>query len=100
MTRRVVVRREAKFELGAAWDWYEARHPGLGDELIRTFESTIASITRNPFQFPAIYGAARRATVGKFPYSLIYTVSADANEIVVVSCFHGRRNPKRWQDRI
>lgn len=100
MTRRVVVRPQAKIELGDAWDWYEARHPGLGDELIHAFEETVASLLRNPFQFQAVYGTARRAMLGKFPYGLIYTVSPRTDEIVIVSCFHGRRNPKRWQDRI
>jgi toxin ParE1/3/4 len=70
----------------------------LGDELLHTFQRTIESIVRNPFQYQLIHGKARRANLGKFPYGLIYTVSD--REIVIVSCFHGRRNPKRWQDRL
>jgi plasmid stabilization system protein ParE len=45
-----------------------------------------------------VHGEARRAVLRRFPYSVIYAVRED--EIVVIACFHGRRDPKRWQDRL
>jgi len=98
MTRRLVVQPQARLELAEASDWYDAKDKRLGDELLQPFQRTIESIVGNPFQYQVIRGKARRANLGKFPYGLIYTVSD--REIVIVSCFHGRRNPKRWQDRL
>jgi plasmid stabilization system protein ParE len=98
MTRRLVVEPTARLELGGAADWYDVNNPGLGSEFIRAFEAVSAAILRNPFQYQAVRGKIRRAPLRRFPYSLISTVSD--NEIVIVYCFHGRRDPKRWQDRI
>jgi plasmid stabilization system protein ParE len=35
--------------------------------------------------------------VRRFPYSVFYRVEAD--RIVVLAVFHGRRNPRIWQAR-
>jgi len=35
--------------------------------------------------------------VRRFPYGLFYQVEAD--RILPIACFHGRRNPLRWQGR-
>jgi len=48
--------------------------------------------------YPIVFSNARRAVLRRFPYSLIYVESGD--DILVVACFHGRRNPRRWQDRL
>lgn len=98
MTRRLVVRPATRIELAEAADWYSAINPRLGDEFLRAFEAASAAITVNPLQYQVVYGNARRVQLARFSHSLIYTVSDD--EIVIVSCFHGRRHPRRWQDRI
>ncbi len=98
MTRVVVVEPRARLELAEASDWYDAQDKSLADELLHTFAQTIRSIVENPFQYQIIRGKARRANLGKFPYGLIYTVSDD--EIVIISCFHGRRHPRNWQNRL
>src|SRR5262245_20932570 len=98
MTRRLVVRPTARIELAAGSDWYDSKKRGLGAEFVRAFEGASAAITDNPFQYPIVYRNARRAPLGRFPYRLIYTVSDD--EVVIVSSFHSRRHPRRWQDRI
>ena len=98
MTRRLIVRPVVRTELAEGSDWYSAINPKLGDEFIRAFEAASAAITKNPFQYQVVYRNARRVRLARFSYSLIYTVSDE--EIVVVSCFHGRRDPRRWQERI
>jgi len=40
---------------------------------------------------------ARRVGVRRFPYGLYFIV--EDTRIVVIACFHGRRNPRRWQLR-
>ena len=98
MIRKLVVRPQARLELAEASDWYDEQSKGRGDELLRAVETSIQKIMRNPFQYQRLYRDARRARLGKFPYGLIYTVTDD--EIVILSCFHGRRDPKRWQRRV
>jgi plasmid stabilization system protein ParE len=96
MTRRLVVRRQARLELAEATDWYDARDVRLGDELLYTYDRAIQAIMENPYQYQRLIGSYRRVPLGKFPYGLLYTVSE--TEIVIVSCFHGRRDPRRWQE--
>jgi len=98
MTRQFTVRPQARLELAEATDWYDEQHRGLGDEFLHAFKTTTDSIMRNPFQYQIVHGQARRARLGKFPYGLIYLVSS--SEIVIVSCTHDRRDPKRWQRRL
>jgi plasmid stabilization system protein ParE len=97
MSRRLIVRPQAKYELAAASDWYDKHDKRLGDELLREFEAAVERILENPLQYQRIGRRVRRVGLGKFPYGLLYTASD--REIVVASVFHGRQNPKRWQRR-
>jgi plasmid stabilization system protein ParE len=93
----LVVRPEVEAELSEAAEWYEVRAPGLAAEFLRAVDACIASVVRNPFQYPVVHEEKRRALVRRFPYALIYV--ATEQEVVVLACLHGRRNPKRWQQR-
>jgi plasmid stabilization system protein ParE len=98
VTRRLVFRPEADFEINEAAEWYEARGQGLAVEFLRILDACIESIRRDPLRYPVVHGEVRRAVLRRFPYIVIYAVRED--EIVVIACFHGRRDPKRWQDRL
>lgn len=50
-----------------------------------------------PEIFPVVHRQTRRALLRRFPYGLYYRIVDD--QIVVVACMHGRRNPRRWQSR-
>jgi hypothetical protein len=36
--------------------------------------------------------------VRRFPYGILYVF--DQNIISVIACFHGKRDPKSWEDRL
>ena len=94
---RLVIRPEAERELLEAQAWYELQSPGLGFEFARNADAAIANILRNPYAFQQIEGEFRRAMVRRFPYRVIFLASA--SEILVVSCFHHRREPVSWSER-
>ena len=96
MNRQLVFRSQAELEIAEAADWYEARERGLGSEFRRTVEACVASIQRNPHMHPKAYGIYRRASLRRFPYGIFYAVTNA--EIVIVSCYHARRDPKGWRD--
>lgn len=98
MTRQLVFRPEADLEINEAAEWYEAREQGLAVEFLRVLDACIESIRRSPLLYPVVSGEVRRAVLRRFPYSVIYMVRED--EILVIACFHGQRDPKRWQDRL
>ncbi|MHB1273880.1 MAG: type II toxin-antitoxin system RelE/ParE family toxin [Rhodanobacter sp.] len=95
---RVALRPEAVAELTEAIDWYESRAAGLGSEFLRSFEASVAALQRNPQLHPKVWAEARRATLRRFPYGVIYVEDADA--ILIVACMHFRRHPRQWQARL
>jgi plasmid stabilization system protein ParE len=60
-------------------------------------EATVEAIPEHPLQFPVVYRSRRRVGVRRFPYGIFFEVQEQ--RIVVIACFHGRREPRRWQSR-
>jgi plasmid stabilization system protein ParE len=94
----VLVRDAATADLAEAADWYEQRRGGLGVEFLRAARALLAAIGRAPFQFPIARGAVRRARVRRFPY-VVYFIP-DPTRVVVIAVMHGRRDPRRWEERV
>ena len=97
MTRRVIVRPEAEREIQDAFDWYEDRSEGLGAEFLRAADACLAGVQRDPLAFPKVHKAVRRVLMRKFPYALFYLIEEES--IVVVACFHAKRDPIDWLRR-
>ena len=97
MTLPVVWIPEADAELKEARAWYDNIRPELGDRFAVAVEETVDAVAEHPLQFPVVYRGRRRAGVRRFPYGIFFEVQEQ--RIVVIACFHGRRNPKRWQAR-
>ena len=55
-------------------------------------------IKGNPLQYQRVFKDRRRAVVARFRFNLIYYLTED--EVVIVACLHGHRDPRRWMDRI
>ena len=98
VSRRLIVRPEAEAEMTDAFDWYEDRVPGLGSEFLLCVDAVFSAIVRSPEQYPRVHRVVRRALVRRFPYEVFFV--EDAERLVVLSVFHAKRNPKRWQERI
>jgi plasmid stabilization system protein ParE len=92
---RLVFRQQAELELIDAQIWYEECAPGLGLEFARAVEASLAQALRMPLAYPRNEGDFRHVMTRKFPYSLIYAVEAD--EMIVISCFHHGRRPRSWK---
>jgi toxin ParE1/3/4 len=92
-----IIQPEAEADIAEAGDWYERQVPGLGTDFILAVDRTLAAIRQNPLQYQTVWRQFRRAGVVRFPYSIIYRASAE--NITVVACLHGRRNPKLWKRR-
>jgi plasmid stabilization system protein ParE len=88
---------EADADLQEARRWYSDIRLELGERFALAVEATVNAIAENPLQFPVIYRERRRAGVRRFPYGIFFEVQE--HRIVVMACFHGKRNPKRWQIR-
>jgi len=97
MSRKLIVRPEAEGEAFEAALWYEERSPRSGANFTKAFRSALSKVVENPLQYLTIDEDMRRAPVGNYPHGLLYAVSDD--EIIILSCFHGRRDPAIWRKR-
>jgi len=88
----------ARAELEEAFDFYEDRRLGLGDELTADYESAVAKILRNPTIGRRLTGDVRRWPFHEFPYALIYQIRQDS--ILIVAVAHFRRKPGYWRNRL
>jgi plasmid stabilization system protein ParE len=95
---QVIFTPPARAELLDAQDWYEARHPGLGMRFREEVEAAVLRLRENPHQFPIVFRDVHRARLRKFPYGLFFRVEISA--LVVIACFHGSRDPQRWERRV
>jgi plasmid stabilization system protein ParE len=97
MTPRFVFREEAYAEVVDAKEWYAAQAPGLDLEFARAVDAALATVARFPEGFPLIDRDIRRVLLRRFPYQLLYYHEGD--DLVVLACFHHRRDPQSWRSR-
>ena len=98
MTRRLLFRPQVATDIAEAIEWYATRRPGLEVEFRGDFQTTLAAIERNPLQYQVVERGIRRASLRRFPYGIMYVVSDQ--ELLIVACLHGRRNPAQWRGRL
>ncbi len=98
MSYEIIVRPEAAREVQEAFDWYEEKSEGLGLEFLRAADACLAGIKRNPLVAPVMHQETRRALLRKFPYALFYIVKEE--RIIVLACFHVKRDPADWMRRV
>ena len=98
MNYQVFISPEAEFDLEDNYKYYESQNTGLGSEFIRAIDASLSLIQRNPFAYPCVYRKVRRKLIRKFPYGLFYVIKDEM--IVVVACFHVKRDPKQWKKRL
>jgi plasmid stabilization system protein ParE len=98
MTWDIIFRKAARKEFDEAYDFYESRKEGLGEEFAQCVQVELKSLEINPKVHAKIYKEARRAVVKRFPYCIYYIIRSE--QVHIVSVFHTSRNPRKWQSRI
>lgn len=80
--------------------YYESQSPGLGGEHLDEFAQVIQRLLAHPgpLRFRLVREPDLRiAPMARFPYQLIYRVSAD--EVHILAVAHYRRRPDYWLER-
>jgi toxin ParE1/3/4 len=92
-----ILRAAAAADVEEAYDWYEAQREGLGDEFLAAVQAALESILNHPEAAPIVHRETRRVLLRRFPYGIHYRLIDE--EVVVVACFHAKRNPRLWSTR-
>ena len=98
MAADLILAPEAEQDIAEAYDWYEGRRPGLGEEFLSCVDACIAAIARMPEKHPLVHENYRRGFVRRFPYAVFYE---HVRERATVYCiFHTSRDPQKWRQRL
>lgn len=98
MIEHVTFTPEADEDVAAAYEWYEGREPGLGEDFLRCLEACVLTVQRHPQLYPVAVDEFRRALIRRFPYEMFYEV---ANEnLFVYAVFHCSQDPAKWRERL
>ena len=89
---------EVEQDLREAYNWYQERRVGLGEEFLTCVDACIQAICRNPEMHAVIHKDYRRGLVRRFPYSVFYEYSG--NSVTVYCVFHNSRDQAKWRQRL
>ena len=98
MNYNLIIQPEAEYDIQNAFEWYESQNPGLGSEFVRAVDACLSGIGRQPLAYQVTYKQVRRVLIRRFPYVILYIFEQDT--VFIFACFHAKRNPKQWLDRI
>ena len=94
---KLLVRPAAAADIEEAHRWYERQRVGLGEEFLTAVDATLQDLAAHPAAYAVIHRETRRALLHRFPYGIFYRLY-DEN-VIVIACMHGRRDPERWTGR-
>lgn len=93
----VVFGDDARSELRAARDFYDAISPRLAERFAQAVAAAVGRIAESPATWPPVTPRVRRCLLDRFPYSLIYR--DDAVPLRVIAVMHHRQRPGYWRTR-
>ena len=98
MAAELIVAPEAEQDIGDAYEWYEARRDGLGEEFLSCVDACIQAVCRMPEMYEKVHKDYRRGLVRRFPYAVFYEYSGQT--VTVYCVFHTSRSPEKWRRRL
>jgi len=96
---KVVITKNANFDLLEISDWYNAKNKELIWVFLKDFKEKVKNISENPFACEIRYESFRIAYLKKYPFGIHYFYNEEGNLIEIYSVFHTSRNPELWKDR-
>ena len=90
MKYELVIRGQAKADVGRAAKWYERQRDGLGREFVAEVDAVFARIEANPEQYQVRYREIRHAVLRRFPYGVFYRIRSSL--IIVSAVVHLRQS--------
>ncbi len=98
MAANLVLAPEAEQDITKAYDWYENRRPGLGEEFLGCVEACLEAIRRTPETFLKVHEDYRRGLLRRFPFAVFYEASDQT--VTIYGVLHTSRDPTKWRQRL
>ena len=100
MTLQVIFEEEAEAELNEAIVWYDSQADGVGQRFSSDAQATLSEAAREPGRFSFAGPTTQKIKMLDWPYSIYFTLLEDSPVMIVVSVFHGARNPAELRRRL
>jgi plasmid stabilization system protein ParE len=88
---------EAARDVEEGFAWYVSRSQQAAHRFVHELTEALDKISVHPLRWPAYLYGARRLSLKRFPYFVVYEVNDD--EIRVLAVAHGRQRPGYWRHR-
>ena len=98
MAVELVFAPEVATDIAEAYDWYEGRRTGLGEDFLSCVDACVRAICREPEIHGKVQENFRRGLVRRFPYAVFYEYAGNA--VTVYCVFHTARDPQKWRERL
>ena len=96
--RRLIFHPQFKRDIAAIVRHYEGEQLGLGDDFRAEAIETIACVSNFPFSGVLVDADIRRILLQRFPYQILYVVTAE--ELFILTIAHQHRRPGHWRRRL
>ncbi|HZF01313.1 MAG TPA: type II toxin-antitoxin system RelE/ParE family toxin [Methylomirabilota bacterium] len=100
MSFNVIFKTEAEAEFNEAIAWYDLQTDGVGQRFAREVNSTLFEAAKDRERFPFAGPTTQKIKMLDWPYSIYFTLLEDSAQLIVVSVFHGARNPAELRRRL
>jgi toxin ParE2 len=87
----------ARRELDIAVRYYNLQRVRLGDEFRDEAWETIQRVKEFPLAWHPLGGNIRRCQMRRFPYGIIYDLTASEIVVIAIACLH--QEPEYWRPR-
>lgn len=98
MTLPITFHRAASEEFIEASLWYESKRVGLGLEFLAEIDKCVTQASDHPLEFAKVHKDIRLVIANRFPFCIYFRHEVD--RIVIMSVFHGSRDPAIWKRRV
>jgi plasmid stabilization system protein ParE len=97
MAHDLLLAPEAETDVAEAYEWYEVRRRGLGEEFLSCVDAALSGILRDPDLHAIAFSNCRRVLVRRFPYAVFYEVADGL--VTVYGVLHTARDSAKWRNR-
>ena len=90
----------AQHEYETSLIWYAERSEQAAENYVFAIDNAIDLIVRFPTRWRNKFKNFYELGVKKYPYSIIYTIDAEKEIVVIYAVFHHKRNPKKKYKKV
>lgn len=95
MTYKISFRKRASVEYLNSLIWYKERSLQAAENYVLAVNEALDRVASNPHQFRNTYQQFYEIGLKRYPFAIIYFIDEHEHQIVVVSIFHYKRNPRK-----